>query len=167
VSDAADLSFDEGQFSSAIVRILDQGTWFDIVPNDDLSTPGSNLVMPTPLYVISGCNPGYRASDEENDRRHEQLGERLRDMGVDLMPAVGMSPDGSWVEPSWAVSSLDLDVVCALGREFGQVAVFVIDEGEIRVVRCRDGVSMSSKVFSAARVGDHPGTSVDIKTEHC
>lgn len=144
-------TFDEGEFAHTIVRILIEGGWFELVPIDAPVEPTVQGSQPLPisgiLHVISGCNPGYRESDEINEQRHVQMAERLRSVGAEPMPAVGMSSDGTWIEPSWAVAGLARETVCAFGREFGQVAVFEVEAGLIRVVHCPDGTVMSTRPF--------------------
>ncbi len=138
--------FDESQFAHTIVRVELNGSWVEFVPNpeavDDAATvsPVRGIV-----HVISGCNPGYRESDEVNAQRHIYMEQRLRDVGAQPLPAIGMSPDGSWVEPSWGVTGLARETVCALGREFGQVAVFEIEGSRIRIIRCTDSAEVSDR----------------------
>jgi len=142
-----DGAFDEGQFENAIIRILGDGGWIEIAPVSEPMGAAGVAAIDEPVHVISGCNPGYRETDEVNARRHRELELRLRKLGPDPSPAVGMSPDRSWVEPSWAVAGLSRKTVCALGQEFGQVAVFEVDSDRIRVVRCADSEAVSSRPY--------------------
>ena len=148
VSDDFSQVFDESQFADTVVHLIRNGVWIEIVPDanaplDQLNDPG----ISTTIHVISGCNPGYRETDEANALRHIHMEQCLREVGADPQSAIGMSPDGSWVEPSWAVTGLTRDQACAVGREFGQVAVFEIDARRIHVVRCIDSTAASSKPY--------------------
>ena len=55
------------------------------------------------------------------------------------LPAAGSSPDGGWAEESVAVVGIDRAAARALGREFGQHAVFEVADGLLRVHACFDG----------------------------
>lgn len=140
--------FDEEQFAQTIVRVEWDNSWIEFVPVTesssirDSSNRGDVSPLPGVLHVISGCNPGYRASDADNDQRHVSIGERLRGLGVVPRPAIGSSPDGTWVESSWAVSGLARESVCSLARQFGQVAIFEIEGPTIRIIRCSDAELM-------------------------
>lgn len=144
--------FDESRFADTIVRVLDRGEWFDIVPmtegriesrpNDVQAIDVSEQFVT--CHIISGCNPGYRERRSVNARRHLDLEARLRGEGFDPQPALGLSPDGTWEEPSWSVAGMTRAQACAMGREFGQIAVFEIDGESMRVVRCQDATVSSS-----------------------
>lgn len=142
--------FDEDQFAHAVIRIKVGDEWLEITPGEPgTSNPRS---VDGVIRVVSGCNPGYRETDEVNSRRHRELELRLREFGEDPRPALGTSPDGSWVEPSWAVVGLGRETVCGLGRNFGQVAVFEIDSDRIHVVTCADSAVVSSRPYRAVEV---------------
>ena len=154
MGEGATPQFDEGQFARTVLRVHIEGEWWEIVPGAGFRGPANQWPLRTTLYVISGRNPGYTATDEDNERWHGELEHQLRTKGWDPMPAVGSSPDGNWVEPSWAVVGIGRDEACAVGRIFGQVAVFEIDRPpdgglgggvlEIRVISCSDGRVMST-----------------------
>lgn len=141
--------FDEEQFSRTVLRLRIEDVWFTLVPTRSVGV--DVLPVTEVLHVISGCNPGYRETDEVNERRHMYMERRLRDAGVEPLPAVGTSPDGSWVEPSWAVTGLSRDVACDIGREFGQIAVFEIDGPSLEIIRCADSIVVSSTGFTLIR----------------
>lgn len=141
--------FDESQFGRTVLRVQLEGTWFEFTPGKGLSGASAPWPLRTMLHVISGRNPGYTADDESNQRWHADLEHHLRSAGLNPTPAVGSSPDGTWVEPSWAVTGLNREEACAVGRAFGQIAVFEIEgqdanELEVRVIRCADGQDQSS-----------------------
>lgn len=49
---------------------------------------------------------------------------------------VGMAADGSWQEPSWAVSGISEEQAIALGQQYQQWAIFRFDEQGRTVVDC-------------------------------
>lgn len=140
--------FDESQFADTIVRLFDDGVWIDIIPTSHVDVGRVGVVAPGVIHVISGCNPGVLETEDVNAQRHLELETRLRGMGIDPQPAIGRSPDGAWVEPSWAVIGVSRAEICAVGREFGQVAVFAIDADHIYVVACADGEIMTVRPYS-------------------
>jgi len=56
-----------------------------------------------------------------------------------LWLAVLRAPAGGWAEESVAVVGIDRAAARALGREFGQHAVFEVADGMLRVHACFDG----------------------------
>jgi hypothetical protein len=97
-----------------------------------------DLPMPPPLHVLTGWNPGARPrSVAENERRNQQLWERLQAVGTEAEMAFGWL--GSWSEPGFVVSGRTTAGVVQLAREFGQVAIFEITPEELRVIDCANG----------------------------
>ena len=146
--DDVEPAFDDQQFARSVVRILIEDSWFEVAPTVELNPGGSSLPVHGLIHVVSARNPGFKERDDVNDRLHRELEQRLQGLGLDPMSAVGMSRDGSWIEPSWALASIDRSTACGFGREFGQLAVFEIDvldqrAPKIRVLRCSDGVIVS------------------------
>ena len=89
------------------------------------------------FWVLTAWNPGSEPfSDTENAERHRQLCARLDELGHPWLPARGASPDGTWFEESVAVPGLDRHMALALGREFGQEAVFEVTAEKFRVHGC-------------------------------
>lgn len=147
--------FDPGQFVHTVIRLFAGETWIDLVPDAETSRDSGDVIIVEPVHVISGCNPGYRESDEVNRMRHMNMERRLRESGAEPRPAIGMSPDGSWVEPSWFVAGLPRAVVCSIGREYGQVAVFEVDAFRIHVLKCAGEDLVASTSYRVA-FGESP-----------
>lgn len=145
-------SFDSSQFEHSIVRMQVAGVLVEIVPVVDESPATDPPKIRQTVHVISASNPGFLDSDENNERQHIYMSHRLRELGVEPLPAIGASADGQWQEASWAVTGLTRLQVCELGREFGQVAVFEIDSRRIQVVRCADSVVVSSRPYRVVEV---------------
>ena len=83
-----------------------------------------------PSFVISACCPFSDPLSEAIDRAcHEALRRRIqRIAGASMEEVVGQSVDGSWKEPSWAVSGISEEEAIALGRLFYQWAIFRFDD---------------------------------------
>ena len=90
-----------------------------------------------PCWVVTSHNPMSEPStSDENDRHHDDLCSRLDADGLAWRPALGTSPDGTWSEASVAVTGIDRQAALALGRAFGQLAVFEVADGILRVHAC-------------------------------
>jgi len=101
-----------------------------------LAGPGAEpLPMPSPIHIITACNPCERyTSDEENERKNKGLECLLLLKVKDVLHVEGRSPDGNWSEPSFAVYGLARKEVADLANQIGQRAIFELTETEIIVV---------------------------------
>lgn len=90
--------------------------------------------------IITAWNPGReRPSHAENERANRRLGRTLALQGVELWPAEGRSMDGAFREPGFCVWDPDMDAMLAIGRAFGQLAVYVLQADGTRVtIACDD-----------------------------
>jgi hypothetical protein len=99
---------------------------------DEIVWAGSGSVMlplPTPIHIITAYNPfEHVLSNEENNKRHEALRRILLYRPVQFLSVYGQSPDGQWVEPSYAVYGFTRSEACALARDIGQRAIFELDD---------------------------------------
>ena len=80
-----------------------------------------------PFAVLTAHDP--RGQDEDadvNERRAEQLDERLLALGAEFIHVDACSPDGSHCEASVA-ARIEREQATALAREFEQVAIFWFD----------------------------------------
>jgi len=92
------------------------------------------------ICVITAHNPGGRAaSEQENAAAQRRLEDELTQRGWTWWPAAG--GDASWthVEASAAVIGAKEAEVAALGADFGQDAIFVLDPKRRRIVDCVSG----------------------------
>ncbi len=102
--------------------------------------------FPTRVVVITAWNPRSRPTDEATNRQaNADLAVVLLAMGATVLPARGTAADGGWSEDSFAVP-LDggrpsLHTLLAVGRAFGQHAVYVIDDDHLYIVACAGGSS--------------------------
>lgn len=90
------------------------------------------------VHVLTAWNPDEeRPGTPVNRERNRRLRRRLDEAGADrVLPAIGASPDGDHFEESFAVTGLDRPTALALGREFGQVAIFELTRADQVVVGC-------------------------------
>lgn len=153
MTDPGDRRFDVHAFADSIICVF-RGSWIELAPRDHGDPGEPDSAFDDLAYVISAFNPGHRADDDVNHERHLELADSLRRDGLRVRPAVGLSADRVWVEPSWEVSGLSRSQACAIGRSFGQVAVFEIDGTRVRVVGCSDEAIMSVWEFRVNRVSD-------------
>lgn len=87
---------------------------------------------------MTAYNPGtHRPSWAENEAANERMHTLLVDLGFEVWPADGFSPDGTWREPGWLVWGMPADRGTAVAGAFGQFAIYVYDEEGVRfVVAC-------------------------------
>ena len=89
------------------------------------------------VYVVTAHNPGRLLSDADNDARHaELLAYVATGSGLTMWPTVGGDRSWSHTEQGVAVMGLDDDGARALGRRFGQEAIFAWDERALRLLKC-------------------------------
>jgi nicotinamidase-related amidase len=91
----------------------------------------------TPVFLITGWNPGGDALPrQDNERANEDLVRVLDDAGFEFWPAVGADASSEWSEPGFMVNGADRSSMRALGRRFGQVAIYEADAAGVRIVWC-------------------------------
>lgn len=85
--------------------------------------PGSSVT------IITAWNPGLsRPSEAENRKANARLETTLKARGIAYLHARGQNHDASHVEPSLAALNLSKKEAIELGKEFGQAAVFWVDD---------------------------------------
>lgn len=76
-----------------------------------------------PVHIVTAYNPdGLQIDDEANMSRHREL--MLATAGFITIPSIGSALDGSMREPGFALIDASLTDSVALGRRFGQVAIY-------------------------------------------
>jgi hypothetical protein len=91
------------------------------------------------IHVITAWNPGETRFDEDtNEARNQELLDQLRELDCTVFESVGTDPDSEYFEKSWAIVGLTRETAIDIGRQFGQLAVFHIDESRQTVVNCFD-----------------------------
>ena len=117
------------EYLATEVTVEIDGRWMDVA--------SAVLSLGSPVVVITAWNPGSEVlADIENAERNERLRNDLARLTDRIFPAVGRSPDGSWEEASFAIVGVAEADVLALGRRYGQVAIFVSDGTDLRVQGC-------------------------------
>ncbi len=97
------------------------------------------LRLPSSYAIITAWNPMDReTSREENQREDEALRQSLELQALPFFRVTGCSPDLSHREPGWAVEMPKLDAI-AVGRRFGQRAIWWIHGDELTLISCIDG----------------------------
>jgi hypothetical protein len=96
------------------------------------------------LHVITAWNPGSRqATAAQNARQQGALEAAVAAQGLRWLPAVGRSPDGTWQEESMAIRDLPRADAVALGRRFGQRALYELSATGLTIVGCMDDARQS------------------------
>jgi len=89
------------------------------------------------VHVITAYNPaGKVVPDEANAAAHQRLEARLQEIGATYLAAAGGDVEWSHVEPSFAVMGMTEEDARALGREFGQDAIFGLSPTALVVLSC-------------------------------
>lgn len=115
-------------YAATHVRVMLRGAWHE--------APAAARAM-GPFHVITAWNAGdERPGREANDRANEALRADLVAAGCAPVPAIGSDPASDHAEESWAVTGLSDADACAIGRKYGQWAVFRIDADAQTVVGC-------------------------------
>lgn len=89
------------------------------------------------LWVVTAENPfSDKLSEADNRARRSALESQLDEQVSPYLKAVGRSPDGTWQEHSVALLDSGGRRARAIGREFGQNAVFEITPERLAVHGC-------------------------------
>lgn len=122
------------------------GRWVALNGSDGVAV----LPFAAPLYIITAWNPrGHDAPAETNAEAQAALVAQLWTTGAYVVRALGGDPDGGHSEESVCAIGIDRETAQALGRSFGQAAIFEVDDAEVRVVACDD-----SRIVSHSRRPD-------------
>jgi hypothetical protein len=101
-----------------------------------LST-GVTLFDGRSFAIITAHNPKSEAFlKEENDKRHQQLLERVQQNHYSFNSSLGQSPDGSWQEEGVVIFDIDLAAALQLGRDFEQYAILYGQSNRVALAWC-------------------------------
>ncbi len=90
--------------------------------------------------IVTACDPGDRGCSETTNQQADRgLVADLDRHGWCRFRVVGGSPDFQHQEPGWAVATGSVAEALALGRRWGQAAVFWVDHDALSLVDCNDG----------------------------
>jgi len=109
------------------------------------------------IHVITADNPGRDVSAEANAAAHERLLARATELHWEVVHAHGGDPSWTHVEACIAVFGAPVDEVLAIGREFGQDAVFEWTPSVWNLISC-DGARRVESAWRSWQVrADEPG----------
>jgi hypothetical protein len=127
-------------FARAHTWIYAEHSWWQLIPRlvEAAAPAGSDrLGFQLPCHVVTAYNPGGRAAaDVDNQAAARALGADSRLDGLIVLPSVGGHPDGEWLEPGVAVIGLCRQQARALGRAYGQLAVYELQGATRWVIAC-------------------------------
>ena len=90
------------------------------------------------FHVITAWNPGgVLASADENSVADARLLAEIQIRRLEAYRAVGSDPDSPHKEDGWIVAGMKESEAVDLGRRFGQIAIFRIEQGRLTVVGCQ------------------------------
>lgn len=99
------------------------------------------------LAIISAHNPmGEVLSPCQNRLRDRLLLSRIQAFNRPYRSLIGASQDLSYMEKSWAVFFIDQEDALALGREFNQLAIYYVDEGDLSLLSCFEEPARTSEL---------------------
>ena len=92
--------------------------------------------LPQNFLIITAYNPkGLNAPMSRNLHQDATLKSVLVNRGLSPIRVIGQSPDQSHQEPGWAVA-LDLDAGLEIARIFRQLAIYEVQENQLRLHDC-------------------------------
>lgn len=92
--------------------------------------------FPDSFAVITACNPdGQTIPGAENRERTEAFRRDLAERGFSHFPVNGYDPDSPHEEPGFGVVC-DEETALALGRSWGQEAIFHVRQGDVELISC-------------------------------
>lgn len=94
---------------------------------------------PDGFGVVTACNPkGVTLPDSENAALTQKLESSLRGAGKLIFPVTGCDRNSAHEEPGFGVVC-DEGEILRLGREWEQLAVFWVEDGEAWLLFCEPG----------------------------
>ena len=126
-------------YTEAILRLDLPDAEIEVAPAAFGRTEGTFPGEGRPFHIITAYNPGgHLSSADDNALAQSRLTDRVTETALEYYPAAGGDRAWEHVEPSLAVLGLDRDQACALGREFGQDAIFEWSPTGLAVLSCSD-----------------------------
>lgn len=111
---------------------------------------------PARFAVITAWNPTHRVVPvQRNHRADRRLDRELARRRLPHWRATGCSPDRDHCEPGWAVA-VDFAGALALARQFDQLALWWIENGQLELIDCRDGSRRPLGRFHDRILETHP-----------
>lgn len=98
---------------------------------------------PQHFHIITAHNPGIIVGVEINVKADEELCKELNLVGSSCFRITGCSPDLKHQEQGWGVAGLSEERAIAIGRQYGQNAIFEVTAGVLSVIGCLSGERIS------------------------
>jgi hypothetical protein len=90
--------------------------------------------------VITAWNPGAQLSDLERNRQADEVLERaLGNLGIRHIRTIGRSVDNTWREEGWSLVGSNRELVLALAKRCGQLAIYEFSPTQSRIIMCDSG----------------------------
>lgn len=125
--------FDPSRYAGAVVDITLPSRIMRLSPAD---AAGTGFPFETPVHVVSASNPGCELPAEENAARHAGLVAAVRLLDIVTLDAVGRDTTSEYAEASVVLVGLSDDEALALGRRFGQDAIFRWSADSVAIMDC-------------------------------
>ncbi len=131
---------DWDSYRAAVVDVTPPGgAPFRIIPAEPGTVGAWPEGLTPPVFVITAWNPdSVRLTPEENQARHVQLLGELELLGLPWWPAVGRDPASSHAEEGILISQIAEAEALAIGRAYGQAAVFAWTPVAWEIISCSD-----------------------------
>ncbi len=97
---------------------------------------------PHNFHIITAHNPGVIVGADINAKADEELRRELNLAGSRCFRITGCSPDLKHQEQGWGVAGLSEEKAIAIGRQYGQNAIFEVSAGMLSVIGCISGEKM-------------------------
>lgn len=92
------------------------------------------------VHVITAWNPGAQLSDLERNRQADEVLERaLGNLGIRHIRTIGKSVDNTWREEGWSLVGSNRELVLALAKRCGQLAIYEFSPTQSRIIMCDSG----------------------------
>ncbi len=92
------------------------------------------------VHVITAWNPGAQLSDLERNRQADEVLERaLGNLGIRHIRTIGRSVDNTWREEGWSLVGSNRELVLALAKRCGQLAIYEFSPTQSRIIMCDSG----------------------------
>jgi len=108
---------------------------------------------PQYFHIITAYNPGKLVGAEINAKADEELRRELNLDGSHCFRITGCSPDLKHQEQGWGVAGLSEERAMAVGRRYGQNAIFEVTDGVLSVIGCLSGERIRIDIWEQRILG--------------
>ena len=111
---------------------------------------------PHHFHIITAHNPGVIVGADINAKADEELRKELNLAGSRCFRITGCSPDLKHQEQGWGVVGLSEERAQAIGRQYGQNAIFEVTAGALSVIGCISGERIKVDDWQKRILGNIP-----------